>query len=175
MRRTRSLSRRTSAPDERGFSLLEVVIATGLVSLVLVVITGGLISVQNSEATVRGRTTSLDELHQTLALVGRDVRQASAVSADSTASRLELTTYDQGEPATVVWEVNAEGDLQRSVDGGAPALSQEGVLDPNVFSYDPAAGTAEVVYIDLTLQPKALPETELTVVGEVRLRNRRTS
>jgi type II secretory pathway component PulJ len=172
MRRTRSHSRRTSAPDEAGFTIFEVVVSVALVSLVLVILTGGLISVQNSEATVRGRATSLDELHQTLAYVGRDVRQAWSVSPASTASRIELQTFDRGEPATVVWEVTASGDLQRSVNGGSPALSQEGVLDPDVFSYDPAPGTAEVVYIDLTLQPKALPQTELTVVGEVRLRNR---
>jgi hypothetical protein len=44
-----------------------------------------------------------------------------------------------------------------------------------VFSFLPDVNTTEVVFIDLTLQPKALPETELTVEGEVRLRNRGTS
>jgi hypothetical protein len=146
-----------------------------LVGLVTVVITGGLLSVQRSEATVRGRTTSLDELRDTLGLVGRDVRQAVSIDPTSTPSRLQLEGYDKGAPATIVWEVNGDGDLQRSVDGGTPTLSQEGVLDPDVFSFLPDVNTTEVVFIDLTLQPRALPETELTVEGEVRLRNRGTS
>jgi type II secretory pathway component PulJ len=151
------------------------VITTMLVGLVTVVITAGLLSVQRSEATVRGRATSLDELRQTLGLVGRDVRQAVSIDPSSTPSRLQLAGYDGGDPATIVWEVTGGGDLQRSVDGGTPTLSQEGVLDPDVFSFLPDVNTTEVVFIDLTLQPKALPETELTVEGEVRLRNRGTS
>jgi type II secretory pathway component PulJ len=151
------------------------VITTMLVGLVTVVITGGLLSVQRSEATVRGRATSLDELRDTLGLVGRDVRQAVSIDPSSTASHLQLEGYDKGARATIVWEVNGDGDLQRSVDGGAPTLSQEGVLDPDVFSFLPDVNTTEVVFIDLTLQPRALPETELTVEGEVRLRNRGTS
>lgn len=175
MRPARSHSARTSAPEahpEHGFSLLEVIITTMLVSVVLVILTGGLISVQRSEATVRGRTTSLDELRETLAFVGRDIRQAEGVDPSSTASRLQIDTYNRGEPATIVWEVNGTGDLQRQVDGGTPTIDQEGVLDPNVFSFEPDLDTAEVVVINLTLQPRALPETELTVEGEVRLRNR---
>ncbi len=147
---------------------------TLLVGVVMATMLGALISVQRSEATVRGRTTSLDELRETLAYVSRDIRQAISVDVDSTATRLEIDGYAEGMSAQIVWEVNVDGDLQRTVDGGTPTIDQEGVLDPNVFSYEPDVATAEIVAIDLTLVPIAKPDATMTVVGEVRLRNRGT-
>ena len=173
-----SHSPRTSAPErggEGGFSLLELTVVIGLLMMVVGVVSSGFLSVQRAERFAQGRTTSLDALQSTLARMTKDLRQTVSVDPSSTASRLEVQTYVQGRLRDVVFEVQASGDLVRSVDGGGGLLMQEGVLDPAVFTYLPAIDAPESVEINLLLHPEALPDAEIGVQGEVQFRNRETS
>jgi NADPH-dependent glutamate synthase beta subunit-like oxidoreductase len=76
-----------------------------LVGIVVVVLTGGLLSVQRSEATVRGRTTSLAELREALGNL--------ALTPNG------LLATEPGSQATSAAGVFAGGDL---VNGGTTAV-----------------------------------------------------
>ena len=172
-----SHSRRISAPErggEGGFSLLELTVVIGLLMTVITVVASGMIAVQRSERYAQGRVTSLDALENTLARMTKDLRQTVSVDPTSTPDRIVVQTYIKGVLHEVVFEVDAGGDLNRSIDGGGGRLMQEGVLDPNVFTYLPTVDNAESVEIDLLLRPEALPDSEIGVQGEVQFRNRET-
>lgn len=142
----------------------------------LLVVTGTILlayeSTQRSEAFVRGRTATLDEMRITMNRMTKDARQASAVDTSSTGSRLEMDTYILGEPATVVYAV-AGTALTRQVGNEPATVLQENLASPAIFGYVPSVAATEVVTMTMLVHPPDQPDTTVSLTSEARLRNRR--
>lgn len=172
----RYLSRRTSATED-GFTLVELSIASAILLVVVGAILGSLSSTQRSSQFVQERGRVLDEMRISMERMSKEIRQAEAIDAGSTASVLQIDTFVGGVSKTVVYE--AEGTtLARSVVGeaGSYTLIEDELSSPSVFAYTlPESGSpvtdAKVIGITLTVEPEQLPETVLSLTSEVRLRN----
>lgn len=172
MRRTSSHSRRTSAP-ERGTTLVELVVAIGLLLVVTGTILGTWSSTQRSEAFVRGRAATLDEMRNAMNGLTKEVRQTYNVRS-AAPDRLEVDTYRSGVPAHIVYTA-AGTSLTREVDGGGAQEIQSGLSSTAIFEYLPSSTSPEVVTITLAVVPPDEPDAIVTVTSEVRLRNRGSS
>jgi prepilin-type N-terminal cleavage/methylation domain-containing protein len=172
MRTPQSFGARGHEDGERGFSLIELVIVMGLLSLVLVATLGTLTSIQRSETYTRGRTAAMDNMRTSLNRISRDLRQATAVNGTPTASRIDVDTYVNGTPRQVVYDVTG-GTITREVDGGGPVVMHQELTEDTIFSYTPPdAEQPDTVKIELKVKPSNLPDTTLTLNSEVELRNR---
>jgi prepilin-type N-terminal cleavage/methylation domain-containing protein len=169
MRRTRFRCRRTSAV-EHGFTLIELTITVSLLVLVLGIFAGGLVSAQRSQSFAQDRSEALDALQTTMARVTKDARQATSIDAASSASLLDIHTYVDGAPATVLYHINGT-ILSRSVSGGAAIVLVTNLASPSLFTYEPSLTNAAVVTILLQATPKNSPNTTVHLTSEVRLRN----
>ena len=169
MLRTRLRSPRTSAA-EHGFSLIELTITVALLVLVLGTFFEALGSSQKSEAFVEDRSQALDALRTTMAHITKDTRQATSIDPSSSASVLDMQTYDDGVLATVDYQISGT-TLTRSVNGGAAIILMHNLASPSLFTYEPSSSSAEVVDILLQATPKDSPNTTVQLTSEVRLRN----
>lgn len=167
----RSRFRRISAPDERGFTLLELVFAVSLLLVVMGSILGVFQVIQRQTAFVKDRSEMLDSMRTTVDRMTKEIRQATVVEQTSTASRLEMTSFVLGVETEIVYEVTGE-ILTRTANGGAPASLQTAVSDTNVFTYTgDTDGVIQVVALTLNVHPPRQPETTLVLTSEVRIRN----
>ena len=169
MRRTRLHCRRTSAA-EHGFTLIELTITVAMLVLVLGMFFEALGSSQRSQSFAADRSEALDSLRTTMARVTKDARQATAIDATSSASRLDVQTYVDGALATVVYQI-AGTTLTRSLNGGAGIILMTNLASPSLFTYEPSSTNAQVVTILLQATPKHSPHTTVQLTSEVRLRN----
>lgn len=162
--------RRISAP-ESGFTLIEMVMSVSLLLVVMASILGIFQVVQRQSAFVKDRSEALDEMRIAVDRMTKEIRQASIVQPDSTASRLEMTTYVLGVEKDIVYEAVGE-ELTRSVDGGSEVVLQEDLNDVNIFSYTgDTGGVIQVVSLTINVHPERTPDTTLVLTSEVRLRN----
>ena len=169
MRRIRLRCRRTSAV-EHGFSLIELTITVSLLVVVLAMFAEALASSQRSQSFAQDRSETLDALQTTMARVTKDTRQATAIDATSSASRLDMHTFYKGAAATVSYVITAT-TLTRSVNGGAAVLLVTRLASPSLFTYEPTPTNIQVVKILLQVTPKNSPNTTVHLTSEVRLRN----
>ena len=155
---------------EAGFTLVELLIVMSLLSIVMAVMLSTLFSVQRSETYTRGRTEALDEMRAAVNRMTKDLRQTSATVGTYTASSLTVTTYVDGEEATVSF--NATGDtLTRSVNGGTPYPLVDDLTTTDIFTYTPTDSDPNMVGVLLSVQPPALPDTILNLEAEIEFRN----
>jgi type II secretory pathway pseudopilin PulG len=157
--------------DQRGITIVEVVITTALLSLVMAVLWSTLWQAQRTESYTRGRTEALDDMRLALNRMSKDLRQATDIVGTPTPSRIEVTTYVDETLEDVVYEVTGSR-LTRTVAGGAKEIVRSDLVSSAVFEYEPDADTATIVKIELVVKPNNLPDTTLTLDSEVDLRNR---
>jgi type II secretory pathway pseudopilin PulG len=170
MRPTRRLSRRISAA-ESGFSLIELVLTVTLLMLVMGSLLTIFESVQRSAAFTENRSETLDSMRLTLDQMTKEIRQATAVSANSSSSRLEMDTYILGVTKNVVYEATGT-ELTRSVSDGTPVVLQDHLTTTDVFTYTDSVFSVQVVGLSLSVQPRLAPDTVLVLTSEASLRNR---
>lgn len=126
-----------------------------------------------TEAGHRARSEALDEIRLAMNRLTKDARQAVWVAPTSGASRLEMSTLLNGAAHDVVYELVGT-TLQRSVDGGpATPLVSRVVSGTDTFTYDPdpAAATPGMIGIAITLEPRGLDDSDVTLTTRVYLRN----
>ena len=155
---------------EQGFTLLEVVIATSLLSIVMVVLSSSLWQVQRSETYSRGRTAALDDMRASINRMTKDLRQAYELNGTPSATLLDVNTYIDGTPARVAYDMGGDR-LTRTVDGGPGTDLLTGLTDESIFTYTPDATTPNLVSIALAVKPSNLPETTLELTSEITFRN----
>jgi prepilin-type N-terminal cleavage/methylation domain-containing protein len=170
MRPTPSLSRRISAADQ-GFSLIEVLITITLLAIVLGSLLTVFESVQRSAAFVQNRSESLDTMRLAIDQMTKEIRQASSVSASSTASMIDMNTYVLGVAKRVVYLASGTS-LSRSVDGGPAVVLQQRLTSTDVFAYTDSIFNVQLVAMTLSVNPINRPDTTLVLSSEARLRNR---
>jgi prepilin-type N-terminal cleavage/methylation domain-containing protein len=174
MRPTPFRSPRTSAADggarERGHTLIELVVTLSLLAVVAGTLAAAFVSFQRSEAYTQDRSQTLDEMRFTMNRLTREIRQGQSVVGTPTASVLELRTFVQGQLHTVRYEVSGT-TLTRQVDGDAAVALQQRLVSTDLFQYAPTTTAPEVVTLTLRVEPAHAPDTTVTLVSEVRLRN----
>jgi Tfp pilus assembly protein PilW len=156
--------------SERGFSLVELVIALSILMVVIGAILSQLTSAQESEHFASDRSAMLDQTRQSMARMTLDIRQASWIDPASDNNHLSMSTYVTGAQATVTYDIVGT-DLWRTV-GGRPAEKlQTNLAAASIFTYEPSAANAQVVSILLQVQPPASPDAMIQLTSEARLRN----
>ena len=170
MQPIRSRFQRISAP-EAGFTLIEVLITVTLLAIVMGSMLGVFESVQRSEAFVENRSESLDSMRLAIDEMTKDIRQATSISANSTASYIDMTTYVLGISKEVEYEASGE-TLTRTVNGGAAVPLQTRLTSTDMFTYTDSVSDVSLVGLTLSVNPLNRPDTTLVLTSEVRLRNR---
>lgn len=171
MRPTPSRSPRISAADQGGFSLIEVLITITLLAIVLGSLLTVFESVQRSAAFVQNRSESLDTMRLAIDQMTKEIRQASSVSASSTASMIDMNTYILGVAKHVVYQASGTS-LTRSVNGGPAVVLQQRLTSTDVFDYTDSISNVQLVAMTLSVHPINRPDTTLVLSSEARLRNR---
>lgn len=167
-----SLSSR-NARDERGITVLEMVIATTILSIALVAFLASLGSSQSTSEFAASRNRSLDELRLAAAAFTREARQASSATLCATppCSSVTLATYVDGifTPA-IVWRAEVDAatgriELKRT-DGSTTRVFAAALTSANVF----AAPAVNRLKLTMATKPKTnYPPVVLET--EVSLRN----
>jgi prepilin-type N-terminal cleavage/methylation domain-containing protein len=168
-----SHSQKTSAADghaERGFTLIELMITTMLFLVVIGVIFALLFNQQKAETYVRGRGQALDDMRITMDRMTKELRQATSVVGTPTSSHIEFLTYQNGATADITYDASGT-KLTRKI-GSSPATTvQTGLTTTSIFEFVPSTLTPQVVDITLVVAPPNLPNSTVTLDGEVHLRN----
>lgn len=79
----------------RGLTLIELMVATAVYSILFAALAGGVVALQRSFNATEDYSKSVSDQLRILDYVARDVRRASAVSITQSSKRLDLTLPDQ--------------------------------------------------------------------------------
>lgn len=160
--------------DDAGTSVLELVLASGILLLALASFLFGL-STQQRVSTIAGnRQRALDELRLTANVFAKDARQASAIT-EATPSRITMRTYVGGSAglSTVTYEVvtTPRGlDLVRREGEGRRNFVVK-LSDATVFAADsPDVADVKTITLDLSTATEA-SKAPVSLMTEVSLRN----
>jgi Tfp pilus assembly protein PilW len=160
--------------DERGFSVLELAVASALLLAVLVPVLSALDSGVRTQAHQQARSDALDEVRWVVQRLSKEVRQAVWIDPSSTGSRLVMRTITAGSVHDVAYEVDG-GTLARSVDAGTPVVVTAGVVVAGSgFVYEPAIGgdsAPTLIRLSLSIRPRAPGSEPVTLETDVHLRN----
>ena len=167
--------------DEGGISIIEVVIASGLFMCLMVAVLTMLDSGTKAERDQQAKHEALLELRDAMTYVSDEVRQAVAVTPDSTPQRLTIQTLRPGGERWLVFQVTAEGLTVRSCEalpcGATPVPIASRVVNGS-FCYDPPTCLATAppislssIRTSLSVQPDVSSAPEITLATDVELRN----
>jgi type II secretory pathway component PulJ len=185
---------REEVSHDGGTTLVELVITLGLLMMMLLAVLSLLDSGTRTERAQQARGDAITGARQTVDRVSKDVRQATAVNADSTQSSLDIQTLIAGSPTRVVYDVSG-GNFRRTVcagfaftsacDGNAAVMATR-VSPPEVFcyDYDPQTGCLEdsglhprtsplptSIRVDISVQPEVFSGGPIRLATDVELRN----
>jgi prepilin-type N-terminal cleavage/methylation domain-containing protein len=175
LRRFRSLRAERRRTGDAGFTLMELMVTSAILLVCLTAILGTFETAQKREAVASDRVSALDAMRLTLDQIGRDVREATIISANSSASVLDLYTYTSGAASTTSHVVyTASGTtLTRQAGTAAATTQQTGLASTALFSFnDLTMANVQLVTINLLVNPVRTPNTTVTMTTSVRLRNR---
>jgi prepilin-type N-terminal cleavage/methylation domain-containing protein len=158
---------------EDGFTLIELMITAAIMSIVSTAVIAMAMRTVDTSATIVDRRDVLAEGRIALDRLGKQLRQAESVdTTTSTATRIEVETYIDGTPTSVVWRVSgstAPFQLQESRNGGTTFTTVATSLSAsNVFRYTTHAGLTDQVTVDISL---ATPTNGVHLTSDVYLRN----
>ncbi|MGH2830089.1 MAG: hypothetical protein ACRDJM_06355 [Actinomycetota bacterium] len=157
---------------ESGTSIFEVTVTVAVVASVLAAVLASLVSAQRSQTYVSARASALDSLRIAMNVLTKEVRQAVSVDPTSTPSEIIMYTYltGQSDPQLVRYTASA-GTLTRE-EAGIERVVLSRLASTVIFSYTPTPGAAQVVKVDLQVNPLHAPDTTVRLVSDIRLRNR---
>ncbi len=174
----------TRLREERGVTLVEMVIATGLFMLLVGAVFAALDSGVKTERITQARQDALLDMRQAMTRMTKELRQAVSVDDQSTATKLDIQTLISGVQHHVVYDVvNASPNaiLRRTIDGGTPQTLATRVVAPQAFCYQfddptclrvtPDPETLSSIRISLSLDPVIFSSGSITLATDVELRN----
>ncbi len=167
--RARSHSRRTG-----GFTLVEVIVATAVYSILFAALASGAVALQRSFSATEKYSKSVSDQLRILDYVNRDVRRASAVTITLNSKRLNLTLPDQyasaapsrtfrtpavsmtavtygAAPGTIAYQISGENCIRE--ENGVSKVIATGVADFQL-TFDNSDPSGKVVATTLTFAPK---------------------
>ena len=194
IRRLRTMRSR----DDSGFTLIELMVATLLTSVILFAALQVLDNVTKNERGQAVRHTAMLEIRQAMTRVTRDLRQATWIDPTSNHFRLTMKTLSEGAEVDVTYELILTDpdqdiyELRRSLAGGPYALVTNVVLDTTTdpaicYSYYSAGSPSEcldpappddhppdeltAIRITFAKDPEHNPAGPITLATDVQLRN----
>lgn len=165
--------------DERGITLVELLIVMVLVGAVATAATTSILTMQRAQRHAVQVQTDLDTARVAMERVRKEIRAARGVTPASTETRLELrrtTGTELGASRIVTWELVEVGDrfhLQR-YEGGPTSPRQtvaRGLLPTSAFDYSNRDQKQMSRSIDVVLEVASGEGRSLTAETTVRLRN----
>jgi type II secretory pathway pseudopilin PulG len=165
-----SLFRRISAREE-GFTLVELVIVTGLLLMVMVSILSVFSVIQRASVRESARSQESDQVRLAMERLSKEIRQADTVRAGSGASYLDIDSYVNGAATHIVY--SASGSLLTRTANGSTTTVLERLSATSIFAYDPDVTNPSVITITLGAKPEFYntDPTVVTLSSEVQLRN----
>src|SRR5258708_1111835 len=163
-----SLFRKIRAREE-GFTLVELVIVTGLLMIVMTAILTAFSVVQTASVRESARSEESDSVRVAMERLTKEVRQAIDVRAGSTSSFLDIDTFVSGAETHVSY--TASGTTLTRTSGGFTTTMLERLASTSVFSYDPDVTAPSVVTITLGAKPEFYnaDTTVITLTSEIKL------
>lgn len=126
-----------------------------------------------TSATITNRRDVLADGRTALDRMSKQLRQASSIDGStSTSSYVSFSSYIDGTPATIVWQVtgtSAPYTLEESTLGGSNSIPiVTSLADPDVFTYLSQGTVVDQVSIDLNLETTT---STIDLTTDVELRN----
>lgn len=140
LRRWRHAGHAGQAGDERGTSVLEVVIASAVLLVALTTVLATLASSQTANAYATAKSQTLDEMRMAVLLFSKEARQASHLDT-ATPTTVTMRTFIAGSAATVTYRlVPASGALAlERVQGATVRRFDLELTTASRFQYTPTA------------------------------------
>ena len=161
---------RTDAADERGFTVVEVIVTVALIAVVLVPMLTTLVRANETARYTYDRNGAIDDLRVMINDVAKDLRQATAVTSISDTS-VTVSTYVQGTSVTVTWRVpTGTTQLERIENSGASRVYVVNLSRLTEIPIFTANADDTRITVDLGTQPDPR-HPELRITTEVELRN----
>jgi prepilin-type N-terminal cleavage/methylation domain-containing protein len=171
---TRARRATTSPGDgEQGFTLAELLVTMLVMGVVATAVMSVALRTFTTTATVTNRRDVLADGRNALDRLSKQLRQAESIDQGGTsASMITFSSYINGTPATIVWQVtgtSAPYTLTESTTGGAnPVPVVTALGDSDVFTYTPSGSVLAQVTIRLPLETST---TTIEMTTDVQLRN----
>ena len=175
--------------DDRGVTVIELVIASALSLIVLLSVLAALDSGTRSERGSQARQETLVDLRGAMTRATKDIRQATSINPSSNLTNLDIQTLVLGTPKRMIFSVSGSS-LRRTVCagfaftaacGGTAAPLASNVTTATAFCYDPPdclatgppAAPAQVSSVRITIvgTPEVRAAKEITLATDVQLRN----
>jgi prepilin-type N-terminal cleavage/methylation domain-containing protein len=106
-------------PNQRGFTLLELILYIGILAIVMVVIVNIFVALSKGNGNVEARTDVDSNLRYALEKINQDVRAASSVTTPASAGATSSTLVMTVSGSTITYDVSS-GQLRRQVNAGTP-------------------------------------------------------
>ena len=159
--------------DERGFSLVELVVASTLLLVALAAILGAFAQSQSTATADDAHREATDSMRRAADVFAKDVREANSVSVATSDTLVMATTVNQA-AATVTWRTTTDHGavvLQRQIGTHTAETVVRGLSATEVFVYTPN-DPASVHKILLTLAGATTSgRRPVDISTEVTLRN----
>jgi len=150
---------RGARSEDRGVSLVEVLVASGITMVVLTLVTTAVIGAFRLHSATDDETSGQFDVRTTIERLGRDVRNARSIDAGATASRLVLwidsdSDYSKDAAEIITWElvgpVNGHYEVRRSAQGGVSRLQSSLVVSNLAFTYKASARDTTILAVPLS-------------------------
>jgi len=163
---------RSRCEDERGFTLVEILVAMLVMSVIATAVMSVAMRTMQTTITVADRRDVFADGRFALDQISKELRQAESIDLTSDADTVSGPTYLDGDDIDVVWRASgtsAPFTLERSQDGGATfATVLSSLASKDLFTYTYHEGVLDQVTIDLDVTTRT-STVELTT--DVYLRN----
>lgn len=187
---------RALTPQNRkgGFTLVELMVAMAVYSMLFAALAGGAIALQRSFSATEKYSKSVSDQSRILDYVARDVRRASAVAITQSSKRLDLTVPDQyanaapsrtfrtpsvsmtavtygTTPGTISYYITGSNCIRE--EGGVAKVIATDVADFQL-TFDNSDPSGKVVATTLTFAPKYQMQETASARSSATLTNRAT-
>lgn len=139
--------------DERGITLVELIVAMALLAIAAPLVGAAMISSLRATDQMSSSSQVLDELRLQVTAISRELRSATCITspgANSTGSVLTFTTSSNGPESIVTYEVIA-GELRRTQDTGTASVVSRGIVGP-AAPFRQVTTPRRSVHIDFSVQ-----------------------
>jgi hypothetical protein len=163
---------RSRLSDDRGASLIELVVGMMILTIFLGMFTGAILMMNSAENKAESVNVTSTQISQVFTRLDKIVRYAAAVStparsATSTDWYVEMRTTNTGEEICTQLRIDVTtGQLQRRtwtvVNASASGLSSWSQVAPGITNGDAAAGSADQPFV-LNSQASSVPFQQLTI------------
>ncbi|MDQ3384883.1 MAG: type II secretion system GspH family protein [Actinomycetota bacterium] len=123
--------------DQRGFTLLELVVAMALLTIAAPIAGAAMLSSLRATQQLSGSSEVLDELRLQVTAISRELRSAACITSpgeNTSGTKLTFSTasnrLDPNAASSIVTYEVVGGELRRTQGAGAPAVVSRGIVGP---------------------------------------------